>query len=88
VLILVSRFEHRVVIVPDVYCRGRVTTSEWEAVVAQMTPRLREGRTADAFSAGLAAIEALLTGKGFTAAEGADTGRNALPDTLLRGEGP
>ena len=84
VLILVSQFEHRIVIVPDVYCRGRVTTSEWEAVVAQMTPKLREGRTADAFSAGLGAVEALLTGKGFVAT--ADARGNVLPDTLLRGE--
>jgi putative membrane protein len=88
VLILVSQFEHRVVIVPDVYCRGRVTTSEWEAVVAQMTPKLREGRTADALLAGLGAIEALLTGKGFAATERADAGTNVLPDTLVRGEAP
>ncbi len=85
-LILVSQFEHRVVIVPDVYCRGRVTTSEWEAVVAQMTPKLREGRTADAFLAGLGAVEALLTSKGFAVA--ADARGNVLPDTLLRGEAP
>jgi putative membrane protein len=88
VLILVSQFEHRVVIVPDVYCRGRVSTSEWEAVVAQMTLKLREDRTADAFLAGLDAIETLLSGKGFAAADGADARRNALPDTLLRGESP
>lgn len=85
VLVLVTQFEHRVVIVPDVYCRGRVATAEWEAVVAQMTPKLREGRTADAFSAGLGAIEALLTGKGFAAAEGKDAERNVLPNALLRG---
>jgi putative membrane protein len=88
VLILVSQFEHRVVIVPDVYCRGRVTRPEWEAVVAQMTPKLREGRTADALLAGLGAIEALLTGKGFAATERADARTNALPDALVRGEAP
>ena len=92
VLILVSQFEHRVVIVPDVYCRGRVTASEWETVVATMTPKLREGRTADAFAAGLGAMEALLAGKGFTAAEAAEAKRrapgNVLPDSLVRGEGP
>ena len=86
VLVLVSQFEHRVVIVPDVYCRGRVTTAEWESVVGQMTPKLREGRTADAFSSGLGATEALLTGKGFAAAEGKDAERNVLPNALLRGE--
>lgn len=91
VLILVSQFERRVVIVPDVYCRGRVAASEWETVVAKMTPKLREGRTADAFAAGLGAMEALLTGKGFSA-EGVKANRgalaNALPDRLVRGEGP
>ena len=88
VLVLVSEFEHRVVIVPDVYCRGRVVNAEWEDVVAQMTPRLREGRTADAFIAGLAAIEALLTGKGFAATHEDDGGgsANVLPDALVRGD--
>jgi putative membrane protein len=85
-LIMVSQFEHRVVIVPDVHYRGRVTTSEWEAVVAQMTPKLREGATAAALTAGLRAIEALLTGKGFGPA--ADARANALPDALVRGEAP
>ena len=86
VLVLVSEFERRVVIVPDVYCRGRVTAQEWETVVAAMTPKLRAHRTGDAFLAGLDAIDALLAGKGFAPAEG--TARNALADTLLRGEAP
>jgi putative membrane protein len=84
VLVLVSRFEHRVVIVPDVYCRGRVSSSEWQSVVAQMTPKLREHRTADALLAGLAAIEALMLGKGFAPEPGARA--NPLPDALLGGE--
>ena len=52
-----------------------------------MTPLLREGRTADAFLAGLDAIDALLTGKGF-AARRTRAARNVLPDALLRGEAP
>ena len=84
VLLFVSQFEHRVVIVPDVYCRGRVSHAEWEAVIAQMTPKLREGRTADALLAGLSAVEALMLGKGFAPEPGARA--NALPDALLRGE--
>lgn len=83
VLILVSQFEHRVVIVPDVYCNGRVTSEEWETVVALMTPLLRERRTADAFIAGLGAIEKLLTGKGFAPVDGA--AGNAIPDAFVRG---
>lgn len=84
VLVQVSQFERRVVIVPDVAYRGRVTTPEWETVVDAMTPKLRGGRTAEAFAAGLAAIEALLVAKGF-----ADAAKsNVLPDALLRGEAP
>ena len=85
VLVLVSEFEHRVVVVPDVFCRGRVTPIEWEAVVRQMTPKLREGRPADAFLAGLDAIETLLSGKGFSVVE---RGANVLSDALLRGDAP
>lgn len=79
-LLMVSRFEHRVVIVPDVFYRGRVSHDEWESVIAPMTPLLRQGRTADAFTAGLAALEALLVGKGLAARREA----NALPDAMLR----
>lgn len=87
VLILVSQFERRVVIVPDVYCRGRVSTAEWDAVIAQMTPQLREHRIAGALLTGLDAVEALLTGKGFVPAA-IDQRANALPDALIRGEAP
>lgn len=80
-LVQVSEFERRVVIVPDVAYRGRVGTAEWEAVVAVMTPRLHEGRAADAFIAGIAAIEALLLDKGFAGAAKS----NLLPDGLVRG---
>ena len=86
VLMMVSEFEHRVVIVPDVYCRGKVTSAEWEGVVARMTPLLRAAKIADAFVAGLDAMQALLTGKGF--APPPDAGPNILADTLLRGTSP
>ena len=83
VLVMVSEFEHRVVIVPDVYCKGKVTSAEWESVVARMTPLLRASRVADAFVAGLDAVHALLASKGFTPSAEA---RNVLPDALLREE--
>jgi len=78
----VSRFERRVVIVPDVAYRNRVSTAEWQAVVAGMMPSLAAGRLVEAFDAGFTAIEALLAKKGF--AGGHSRGR--LPDTLLQGE--
>jgi len=86
VLMMVSEFEHRVVIVPDVYCRGKVTSAEWEGVVARMTPLLRAAKIADALVAGLDAMQALLTGKGF--APSPDAAPNVLADTLLRGTSP
>jgi putative membrane protein len=86
VLLMVSQFERRVVVVPDVYYRGRATHEDWEGVVAQMTPKLREGRTAEAFTTGLAAIESALVAKGIAVPPGER--ENLLPDALLRGERP
>ena len=84
VLVMVSQFERRVVVVPDVHYRGRITHEDWEGVVAHMTPKLREGRAVDAFTTGLAAIEAMLVAKGIAASAGER--ENLLPDALLRGE--
>jgi putative membrane protein len=81
-LVLVSRFERRVVIVPDVAYRDRVSTAEWQAVVERMMPSLAAGQLAGAFDAGFTAIEALLAKKGIAGSHG----RGRLPDTLLQGE--
>lgn len=83
VLVLVSTFEHRVVVVADRYWRDRVTTGEWDVVVRRMTPYLRQHRHVEAFRAGLSALEALLVAKGATPR----TGPNVLPDALL-GDAP
>jgi uncharacterized membrane protein len=83
-LVLVSRFERRVEILPDRFYRDRVSAGEWQAIVARMTPLLKMGRTGDAFTAGLSAIEGLLAGKGLADAAAA----NALPDGLVRGDAP
>lgn len=81
-LVLVSRFERCVVIVPDVAYRDRVSTAEWQAVVQAMMPSLAAGRLVEAFDAGFGAIEALLASKGFAGRHA----RERLPDTLLQGE--
>jgi putative membrane protein len=81
-LVLVSRFERCVVIVPDVAYRDRVSAAEWQAVVERMMPSLAAGRLVGAFDAGFTAIEALLVEKGFA-------GRHAserFPDALVQGE--
>ena len=81
-LVLVSRFERRVVIVPDVAYRDRVSTAEWQAVVERMMPSLAAGQLVGAFDAGFTAIEALLAQHGFAGGQA----RERFPDTLVQGE--
>jgi len=84
ILVLVGRFERRVVVVPDVAWRGRVSTAEWGAVVERMTPLLAGDRIVEAFGAGFDAIGALLASKG----AGGGRARQRLSDTLVQGDDP
>jgi putative membrane protein len=77
VLILVSGFERRIEILPDVGLHDRVTEAEWRRVVDVMTVRLRDSRLVQAVQEGLAAVEQLLASKGF---RGGPTATNDLPD--------
>jgi putative membrane protein len=83
VLILVSLFERTIEVVPDTGLHGRVCEGDWELVIARMTPRLRESRPFDALQEGLAALEGLLTSKGFQPG----TGSNDLPDRPIEERG-
>jgi putative membrane protein len=65
VLILLSLFERRIEIVPDAGFRNRVSDTDWDAIVARMTPRLRQERPFHALQEALTALEALLVDKGF-----------------------
>lgn len=65
VLILVSLFERRIEIVPDVGFRNSVSDADWNAIVRRMTPRLQEATPFHALQAALAALETLLVDKGF-----------------------
>ena len=71
ILLLVSLLERRVVILPDKGLHGRVSTAEWDAVIARMAGALREGMAGAALLDGLAGISELLSSKGFTCATGA-----------------
>jgi putative membrane protein len=84
ILVLVSRFERRVVVVPDRAYRDRVSTEEWGRIVETMTLPLAQGRLVEAFDTGFAAIEAMLAAKGIA---GARTLRT-LPDTVVQGPLP
>lgn len=76
ILLMASVFERRVELLADIGFRGRIDEAEWQRVVAAMTPQLANARPAEALLQGLAAIESLLTSKGFVGAA-AD---NELPD--------
>jgi putative membrane protein len=83
VLLLVSLLERRVVIVADVGLDASVSREEWDAVIAEVTPRLRDGQVGPAVLAGLAAMETLLKGKGIARGSG-----NAFADGPLEEAGP
>jgi putative membrane protein len=84
VLVLVSLFERQIAIVADTGFGGRVTDADWHGVVACMRPWLRRGRPSDALADALAALEALLSSKGFTPA---GAGSNELPDRPIEEAG-
>ena len=83
VLVLVSLFERRVEIVADSGFAGRVAAAEWHAVIARMTPHLRNRRPSDALRASIAAVEELLAARGYTAGGGG----NQLPDDVIEERG-
>jgi putative membrane protein len=64
VLILVSMFERRIEIIPDIGFRNRVSDADWAAIVARMTPRLQRETPFHALQEALTAVEALLVDKG------------------------
>ena len=84
VLVLISLFERRIEILPDAGLHDRVTVADWRAVIARMTPRLREARPFHALREGLTALEALLAAKGFRGDEVRD---HPLPDRPIEERG-
>jgi putative membrane protein len=64
VLVLISRFEHEVVILPDEGISSSVPESELAAVITHMTPLLARGETAEALCEGLRGLKALLLARG------------------------
>jgi len=85
ILMLISAFEHRVVLLADHGLRTRMPSGALDEVVAAMTPALRDRGWADAFSTGMARLESIVQACGFTGG----SRDNTLPDHLDadRGEG-
>lgn len=68
VLLLISHFEHAVVILPDDGIRSKVSEAEINQLIAHMTPLLARRKTAAALRAGLQALKARLLENGFGSA--------------------
>lgn len=83
-LILISRFERTVVILPDAGIRRHVSDAQIAAAIAQMTPLLAERRIVAAIEAGLAAVAASLEGK----LSRLETHGNELADAVVQERGP
>ena len=79
VLLLVSLFERKVVILADEGFDGRIGGPDWGALTGRITLLLRHRSIAIALRAGLEAMEAMLLERGFS---GAGT-VNELPDAVL-----
>jgi putative membrane protein len=85
VLILISIFEHEVVVLPDSGLSMRIPRQEFGGVISAMRPLLRRRRFTAAFIAGLDELERLLLEKGF---ERRSSLQNELPDAIIQTRGP
>jgi putative membrane protein len=83
ILLLVSLFERKVVLLADEGFEGCIDAPDWGVLTRRITLLVRHSRPAIALLAGLAGMEAMLLERGFYAPrEG-----NELPDAVLEPEG-
>jgi putative membrane protein len=82
-LLLVSGFERRVLVLPDRGLRARIDATAWQAVVTRMAPLLHAGRLSEAMLAGLDAAERQLVSAGVHGGGG-----DAIADELITPEAP
>lgn len=83
ILLLVSLFERKVEILPDVGLHARFDAADWRAVIDTMTPLLRERRCFGALQQGVARVQAMLLAKGMTAVPDG----NEFPDRPIQETG-
>ena len=81
ILLLVSLFERKVVILPDKGLGTQLTHETMQTVIASMTPFLKKNEVYRAFEAGLERLSHIL---GATAQ---GTGENELPDEIIEEKG-
>ena len=83
ILLLVSLFERKVEILPDVGLHARFDATDWRTVIDAMTPLLRARRCSGALQQGVARVQAMLVAAGMSAAAGG----NELPDRPVQERG-
>lgn len=82
IVLLVSLFERRVVVLPDRGLRERLSTDALQKVITDMTAALASGPVGAALDAGLGSLEQVLGAP----AEG-QAGKNELPDAIVQEKG-
>ncbi len=83
-LILVSIFERRVVILPDTGLHAQIGGGGLQPVIGTMTALLAEGSVCDALCGGIAGVEALLAAREIHATGNEGAG---LPDAVIEESG-
>lgn len=83
VLLLLSLFERRAFVLPDLAIRDRVSDAELSEIVARLVAPAARGDVGAAFGSALDALEALLVARGFRGAGGPDE----IPGTLIEDKG-
>jgi putative membrane protein len=84
ILLLVSLFERKVVLLADEGFEGRIDAPDWGVLTRRITLLVQHASTAIALRAGLDGMEAMLLERGFCApGEG-----NELPNAVLEARGP
>lgn len=81
ILLLLSLFEHRVVVLGDTGINAKVAEQEWEGITDAIAAGIRAGRPGEALVEGIAACGALLSRRGV---EIRPDDRNELRDDLRR----
>ena len=81
ILVLVSLFERRVILLPDRGLDDRLNESDKQNVIAAMTPLLKRKEIRKAFEAGLQELSRILE------TTGSGTDENELPDEIIEEKG-
>ncbi len=84
ILLLVSLFERKVVILADDGFEARIDREDWQRLTDRMTLLLSRGNVAGAMHAGLEGLEALLLERGYRMEESA---ADELPNAVLQLKG-